>query len=188
MYMNNRAVESLAQGRVDDAYWWAREATVQDPELVRGFNTLGVIYRRHGDLALARRVLEHAIAQEPDNPQVVSNLAQVLSDQGRQAEAAVLRERLAQLEEPPFMYFDRGQEALRNGDLVTAQAMFERQVSRTPYYHEFHYWLAITNARLGDTRQARRQLELAMDTSTTRGDHDLYAAKLAHLMPQTQSR
>ena len=28
MYMNNRAVEALARGRVDDAYWWAREAIV----------------------------------------------------------------------------------------------------------------------------------------------------------------
>src|SRR5207249_7258659 len=25
MYMNNRAVESLTSGRMDDAYWWARE-------------------------------------------------------------------------------------------------------------------------------------------------------------------
>ena len=182
MYMNNRAAETLAQGRVDDAYWWAREATLQDPGLARGYNTLGVVYRRHGDLKLARRVLEHAIAQEPDNPQIVANLAQVLTDQGHNAEAAVLFARLAQLEkEPPFMYFDRGQEALRNGDVVAAQALFERQVDRMPYYHEFHYWLAVTNAKLGDTRGALRQLEMAMDTSTTRGDHDLYAGKLARL-------
>ena len=182
MYMNNRAAESLAQGRVDDAYWWAREATLQDPELARGYNTLGVVYRRHGDLKLARRVLELAIAQEPDNPQIVSNLAQVLTDQGRGADAAVLLKRLAQLEkEPPFIFFDRGQEALRKGDVVAAQALFERQVDRMPYYHEFHYWLAITHAKLGDAREARRQLELAMDTSTTRGDHDLYAGKLARL-------
>ena len=180
MYLNNRAAESLAAGRVDDAYWWAREAMLQDPELARGYNTLGVVYRRHGDLALAQRVLERARAIEPDNPQVVANLAQVYADQGRNAEAAVLLQRLAQLEaEPPFVWFDRGQEALRQGDLVTANALFERQVERAPYYHEFHYWLAVTQARLGDTKRAHKHLTLAMDTSTTRNDHDLYAGKLA---------
>ena len=32
MYMNNRAAEALAKGRLDDAYAWARMAIVQDPE------------------------------------------------------------------------------------------------------------------------------------------------------------
>ena len=31
MFMNNRAAEALARGNVSDAYWWAREAIVQDP-------------------------------------------------------------------------------------------------------------------------------------------------------------
>ena len=182
MYLNNRAAESLARGRVDDAYWWARAAVQHDPELARAYNTLGVVYRRHGDLALAQRVLEHANAIEPDNPQVVSNLAQVATDQGRITDAAVLLQRLAQIEaEPPFAYFDRGQAALREGDVVTANALFERQVSRAPYYHEFHYWLAVTQARLGDAQRAKKHLALAMDASTTRDDHDLYAGKLARL-------
>ncbi|MBP6776747.1 MAG: tetratricopeptide repeat protein [Piscinibacter sp.] len=182
MYFNNRAAESLAQGAVNDAYWWAREAILQDPSLARGYNTLGVVYRRHGDPKLALNALAHAHALEPDNPQVLSNLAQANIDQGRNAEAAVLLQRLAQIEaEPPFVYFDRGQEALRQGDVVTANAFFERQVDRAPYYHEFHYWLAITQARLGHPRQARKHLEMAMDTSTTRRDHDIYAGKLARL-------
>lgn len=180
MYLNNRAAESLARGRIDDAYWWARAAMLQDPTLARGYNTLGVVYRRHGDLVLAQRVLERALTVEPDNAQVVSNLAQVLAERGRTTEAAVQLQRLAQLEqEPPFVYFDRGQAALRQGDLVTANALFERQVQRAPYYHEFHYWLAVTQAQLGNSQVAKKHLALAMDTSTTRGDHDLYAAKLA---------
>ena len=177
MYFNNRAAESLAQGAVNDAYWWAREAILQDPSLARGYNTLGVVYRRHGDPKLALNALAHAHALEPDNPQVLSNLAQANIDQGRNAEAAVLLQRLAQIEaEPPFVYFDRGQEALRQGDVVTANAFFERQVDRAPYYHEFHYWLAITQARLGHPRQARKHVEMAMDTSTTRESAEITEA------------
>ena len=179
MYMNNRAAESLAHGRMSDAYWWSREAIVQDPALARAYNTLGVVYRRHGDLADAERVLSHAMAREPSNPQIVANLAQVFAEQGRATEAGVLSARLALLErEPPFMFFDQGQVALEKGDYATARELFAREVDRAPYYHEFHYWLALASAKLGDVKQARKHLALAMDTSTTRGDHDLYAAKL----------
>jgi Tfp pilus assembly protein PilF len=182
MYMNNRAAESLARGQLNEAYWWSREAVVQDPRFTRAYNTLGVVYRRHGDLAAAERVLGYAMAQEPSNPQIVANLAQVLGNQGRAAEAGALRQRLAQLEsDPPFSFFERGQAALRDGKLETAREMFAREVARAPDYHEFHYWLAITYARLGDARQAREHLALALENSTTRGDRDLYAAKLERI-------
>ena len=44
MYLNNRAVEALGQGHLDEAYGWAREAVLQDRRFVPAANTLGVIY------------------------------------------------------------------------------------------------------------------------------------------------
>ena len=43
-----RAAEALAGGDVGGAYWWARAAIRQDPQFISAYNTLGVIYRRHG--------------------------------------------------------------------------------------------------------------------------------------------
>jgi hypothetical protein len=39
----------------------------------------------------------------------------------------------------------------------------------------------VTQAMLGDAQRAKKHLALAMNTSTTRDDHDLYAGKLARL-------
>ncbi|MEO8122694.1 MAG: tetratricopeptide repeat protein [Burkholderiales bacterium] len=182
MYMNNRAAELLVQGRLTDAYWYAREAIVQDPAFVRAYNTLGVVYRRHGDLADAERALRYALEMEPSNVQVISNLAQVLTDGGRAAEAGVLRHKLAQLEaEPPFIFYDRGVAAYRRGDYAAALDLFRREVARAPYYHEFHFWLALTYSKTGDLNRARQELALAMENSTTYADHALYAAKLERL-------
>ncbi len=179
MYMNNRAAETLAQGRLDDAYWFAREAIVQDPGFVRALNTLGVVYRRHGDSTLAERALRAAYAKQADNPQIVFNLAQVLADQGRDSEAAALKTRLAQLQpQAPFSYLDRGLAALRNGDAKAARDLLRREVDRAPYSAQTHYWLAVAYARLGEVPLAREQLELAMQTSESRQDRDIYAAKL----------
>ena len=59
--------------------------------------------------------------------------------------------------------------------------MFAREVDRAAYYHEFHFWLALAYVGLGDMERAREHMSIAVDNSTTRHDHDLYAAKLERL-------
>ena len=71
--------------------------------------------------------------------------------------------------------------AMQQNDFSTATKMFAKEVSRADYNQEFHYWLGVAYFKLGEIERARRQLSLAMEKSTTRGDHDLYAAKLAWL-------
>jgi Tfp pilus assembly protein PilF len=182
MYMNNRAAESLVRDRLDDAYWWARAAVARRPSLVMAYNTLGVVYQRHGDSAQAERVYRAALEREPKNVVVMQNLAPLLASLGKTAEAQALAQRIAQLEpNPPFRYFDQGMQALRGGDYRQAKELFAREVRRAPYYDEFHFWLAIACLRLGEASQAREQLALALDTSTRRDTRDLYSAKLAHL-------
>lgn len=179
MYMNNRAAESLARGQLNDAYWWAREAIVHDPRFLSSYNTLGVIYRDHGNLQEAERVLHHVLELEPENTQVMSNLALVFSDEGRVAEADTLTHKLEQLQPyPPFHFFNLGVAAMRKGDFKAAKSLFEREVYRDPYYHEFHFWLAAAHLGLGEIEQARKHLAIAMETSTTRTEYALYAAKL----------
>ena len=126
MYMNNRAAESLADGRIDDAYWWARAAVEKDPRFVGSYNTLGIVYRHHGNLKEAGEVLAYALERDPENVHVMSNLATVLNQQGRVAESRDLARKLEQLEpNPPYKLFNQGLAALRNGDFKTAKDLFD---------------------------------------------------------------
>jgi tetratricopeptide (TPR) repeat protein len=182
MYMNNRAAESLVGGQLNDAYWWARAALGQDPAFLNAYNTLGVIYLRHGDWPEAERVLGHVLEREPGNPQALSNLALVFEKLGRVAESGALHRRLAQIEPyPAFYFFDRGLAAMRLGDFKAARDQFANEVDRDPYYHEFQFWLGVANLRLGDVGEARKHLALAVEYSPTRGDRDLYTAKLERI-------
>jgi len=182
MYMNNRAAESLARGQVDDAYWWAREAIRQDPRFLTAYNTLGVIYRRHGNLKESEQVLAHALEAEPANTDVLSNLALVFHDEGRVAESELLTQKLQQLQPyPPFYFFNLGMSAMREGDFKAARDLFKKELERDAYYHEFHFWLAAAYVGLGDLKQAREHLAIAAENSATRKEHDLYAAKLDRL-------
>lgn len=187
MYMNNRAAESLAHQRLDDAYWWARAAIGHDPKFLSSYNTLGVIYRHHGNLHEADRILEHALALEPGNTQVMTNLALVYHDEGRLAAADTLSRKVEQLQPyPPFYFFNLGMAAMREGDYKVAKDFFEKEVERDAYYHEFHFWLAAAYLGLGDVGEARKHLAIAKENSLTRKEHEIYAAKLDRIKSYRQ--
>ena len=182
MYMNNRAAETLAHGQVNEAYWWVREAILQDPSFLSTYNTLGVIYRRNGNLPQAETALNYALRYEADSPKVLSNLALVLNDQGRTAEAKLLFARVEKLQPyPPFYFFNQGQAAMQAKDFKAARDLFAKEVARDGYNHEFHFLLAAAYSQLGEFKLSRKHLALALDLSNTRKEHDLYAAKLDRL-------
>lgn len=182
MYLNNRAVESLTQGQVDDAYWWAREALRSDPELLGAYITLGVVYRTRHHAEWSEQALRRVTDREPDNVNALSNRVLALRDLGRTAEADGLAQRLASLDpHPPFSYFREGMAALHAGRVQDARRLFAKEVARAPYHHEFEYWLAVSYMELNDADHATVHLTRAMEVSTTRKDHDLYAGKLDRL-------
>ena len=182
MFMNNRAAEAMVRGQLDDAYWRARQAIKLDPQFRSAYNTLGVIYLRHGDAAHAEQVLHYVLDGAPDNPRVLANYAEALRELGRTADAQVIQKRLALVEPvPPFYWFVQGQAALHQGDFLKARELFLKEIARDPDYHEFHYALAVADFGLNRFEEARGELALAMDDAVKRTDHDLYAAKLDKL-------
>jgi Flp pilus assembly protein TadD len=182
MYMNNRAAESLAEGELNAAYAWVRAAIAHEPRFMSAYNTLGVIYLRHGHAELAEQVLAQVLQHDPSSTVAMTNMVRVLAVQGRAGESAALAKKLARLDpEPPFHFFDLGQAAMRSGDFPSARALFAKEVARAPYQHEFHFWLALAEFQMGHLEDARQQLTLALNNSTTRRNQQLYAAKLDHL-------
>jgi tetratricopeptide (TPR) repeat protein len=187
MFMNNRAAESLAAGKLDHAYWWAHDAIENDPKFMASYNTLGVIYRHHHNLPQAEKTLRYVLDVEPGNTGAMSNLALVLSDEGRRGEAETLMAKLKELEPyPPFYFFNLGMEAMKDGDYRTARDDFARELDRDAYYHEFHFWIAAAYLGLGELDQARAHLAIAMENSATRKERALYAAKLDRLSSYRQ--
>jgi len=188
LYLNNRAAEALVQDRLDDAYWWARAAVLARPGMVTALNTLGVIYNRARQPALAEPVFQAALVREPENLSVLRNLAPTLAALGRTQEAQALAGRIAAIDPtPPYHYFDLGMAALKAGDLNDAVRHFAREVRRAPYNDEFRFWLGIAHLRLGQLGDARAQIALAAEHSTRGEMREVYVAKLAHLRRVAQT-
>lgn len=182
MFMNNRAAESLVNGEVRYAYWWARAAIEHDPSFRGAYNTLGVVYMRHGALPESERVLRFAYESEPGNAPVLANLVKLMSRQGRLGESEYFARMLAETDKyPPYYFLDQGLDALAAGDVDRAIHLLRKAQVRMPYDHEVHFGIALANLKRGDLGAARKHLVRAVDGSPTRERRAIYAAKLDRL-------
>ncbi len=186
MYLNNRAAENLAEGHIDQAYRWAREALLHDPGYVGTMNTLAVIYLRVKQPLHAQATLQHLLNIEPNNTAALSNLALAFNRSGQPNEAAAVQARLTVLQPlPPLHHFDLGRQALDKGDWLRASELFASELRRQPYQPEVHFWAAVAHWRLGENKVATKHMKLAMENSNSLGTHALYAAKLEKLRSLT---
>ena len=177
MYMNNRAVEELAQGRLAEAYGWVRGAWAQDPGFANLYNTLGVIYRHHGALAEAEQALQAARALDPDNEHVAGNLAVLQKARsGDPADTALAARRPA-----VNSRLSAAQQALEEGRKQQALVLLQGELALTPRNPELHHWLALTHAQLGNRAHVQRHLELAAGYSAGEQQRTMYAGKLERL-------
>lgn len=185
LYMNNRSAEALAQGQIDNAYWWARGAVAHDPRLGIALNTLGVIYLRHGRLAEADAALRRAMAVEPDSRHAMSNLVQVLERSGQTEEAQAVSQRLRRLQAATaYGQFELGQAAMRQGLHGEARAHFERALRMDRDQHEFHFALAQALVAQGDYEAGARELAAAQEHTGNQLLKQAYAGKLQRLRQQ----
>jgi Tfp pilus assembly protein PilF len=182
MYMNNRAAEMLAAGKTRQAYWWVREAILQDAEFLPSYNTLAIVYRRSGYAMHAEAPLRHVLDRDSSNVPALSNTVLVLRDLGKHGEsetAAANLKRIVPFE--PYHFFRQAQLAMKEKNFRAARDLFAREVNRQPFNHEFHFALAMSHFALGETEKAIRHLSIAGDTSITRQQQGIYAAKLERL-------
>jgi Flp pilus assembly protein TadD len=140
------------------------------------------VYQRRGLDAAAERAYREAEARDAKHKAALQNLARLLQLQGRVPEAAVFQQRLLALEsELPFAHFDQGVAAAKAGQFASAREHLLREMKRDPDYHEFHFWLAVALNGLGEVRQARQHLEVAVRNSLTVRERDIYASKLRRI-------
>jgi Tfp pilus assembly protein PilF len=185
MYFANLAAEALLDGRLDDAYWDAREALRQAPAHLPAANTLAVVYQRSGLNALAEQSMRWVLAHEPDELVALANLRALLEAQGRTDEAQALAHRLARLEpRPPLYWLDQGVAAMARGDYASGRDLFQRQIDRSGDSAELQFWIAQAAWRLGEPVAAQAAMARALTASTREADRARFGAKLAWLKAQ----
>ncbi|MFN3236507.1 MAG: tetratricopeptide repeat protein [Pseudomonadales bacterium] len=182
----NLAVEQMQQANLDQSYWLTVAALQHDPASADALNTLAIIYRRKGSQQDAERIYQYALEKLPNKLLTLRNYELLLVANNRTEEAAKIRARLRQLDDPsPFSWYRGAREAFAQGKLNDAEYFYRRAIERAPYMPELRYGLAQVLATQGDYQLAQAEIEQSLDKLWRTDDRQPYKAKLKWLQRQT---
>lgn len=158
-YYNNVATEHLLAGRRAMAYAHFKAAIVADPGFAASYGNLAVLYRSAGRLREAEQLLVQAVklSDPPDVP--LHTLTELLTAQGRNAEAQRYAEMLrAGRERDPYYWIGQGMRHLDDGDPKKAISALEHARDISHGFDEVHRYLALAYWRAGQASKAQQEL------------------------------
>lgn len=174
----NAGVEALGKDDVDTAKAKFIEARDLDPNLNAVYSALAAVYLEQNQPQEALTAAQRFLEGEPGNPRGLRLVYESQRQLGNQAEAAKALKELQSTKgaDVAVLLFNEGAEALKVGDLDSAQSRFEEALAAKPDLHQATDALMIVYARKGDWANAAAQAEKAIAHDPA----NLRALKLRH--------
>ncbi|HEX4825440.1 MAG TPA: tetratricopeptide repeat protein [Candidatus Polarisedimenticolaceae bacterium] len=170
LYVNNRAVEALSRGDFTAAEAGLNAVVHLAPEFAGAYANLGVLKRRRGDTAGALDAYRSALAIDPHNPAVLSNLATLYLETGhvREAQAAL---RVADMSAATvYTMLARGDLEYADGKADEALRFYRRAARLDPAIPDPHLAIARLERGRGNLKDARRAASKALALAPDNGE------------------
>ena len=165
-FYGNRAMELMVEGHLAESKAWLDEALRHAPDDAILWNNAGVLSRRMGDLPAAEEHFLKAVAKQPEQMSVLSNLVALYKGRGDAATSAHWQARAERiLRKDPYYQFSLGRQYEQAGNYVDAMRQYRRAVNLNRDEHRFHFGLARVYFQLGQLRMADRELTVAAELS-----------------------
>lgn len=178
-FYNNLGAEALLAGKLPEAQRLVTLATRIAPHFPKALNNLGVCLARAGDLAGALEKYQQALAGDPGNSMVMTNVMHVYQEQGRVAEATDIEHKVEESNTSnPFFYLYLGETALARGDLVKALDHMVHALRLEPDLPEVQLGLVKVYLAQGDLGKARHFLQRALELDASDKEAQKYARLL----------
>lgn len=182
MYFENLSAEALAEGLIDNAYWYALEALHYVPKHAPAINTMAVIQRRTGQIATAEALYRYGIAHAEEKLTLMKNYLRLLEESGREKEAQAVRLQLERMDDPsPYHWYQLARSTYENGEYREAIRYYKKALSIAPYLHEAYLGIALSHYELGQLENSQQALVSAYTEAPKLSMRNLYQAKLEWL-------
>ncbi len=186
MFYVNLAGEAMALNEDRKAFWLLRAALDHDKVNLGALNSLAVLHRRAGNLAVAEKLYLHALQRNGDRLVLLSNYRALLSMQGRKPEMEAIDRRLAAIPiRNPYDHIALGNDAYRQGRHLQALEHYREALAEAPYLHEAYWRQAVVYTAMDEPEKAKKLLAAAGSAAGQNRDKRLYQAKLQSLLQAT---
>lgn len=174
----NAGVEALGRQDADAALAKFLEARDLDPNLLPVYSALAAVYLEQKQPQEALAAAQRFLQGEPGSPRGLRLVYEAQRQLGNQAEADQALEELQAKKgaDVATLLFNEGAEALKVGDLDSAQSRFEEALAAQPELYQASDALMIVYARKGDWAKAAAQAE----QTVARDPANLRALRLRH--------
>jgi Flp pilus assembly protein TadD len=166
-YYNNLAAMHLAEADTPEAYRYFAKALRVEPGLDFIWSNLGVAYSRDHRLDAAEEAFLRAfsIAKGSGDITILSimnNMSKLYERRGDEKKAAFYRNEVASVREKnPYYHYIVGQSAFSNADYEEAVRHYKEAIRRKADDETFYYSLAMAYLKLGNIKQAEKNLDKA---------------------------
>jgi Flp pilus assembly protein TadD len=161
-YYNNLGVEALLDEDLPLAYARFRQALATDPGLAYLWSNLGVVYNRNRQVAAAEYAYRTAMSVDDRDSIAANNLYVIYLQEGRESEAANLRNRVERhRKRNPYYLAKLAGEALQEQQYAEAIDLLQRSIKINGREYRFHGALAQALYLSGNYQDATASLDLA---------------------------
>jgi len=162
LFYSNKAIESLVQDKLGNAYAYTRAALMAFPQSALAWNNLGVLYGRIEQADLAIAAYETAISLDDDAQSAKSNLARMYRNTGEEELALAMEQEVASYQDRnPYYHASLAEQAMASGDLDQALSLYQEALERKHNEQHFYHQLAIIFQALGDDEEVMANLREA---------------------------
>ncbi len=162
LYYNNQGAEYIVSGDLENAIDRFRMSLKLNPDHSDTWNNLGAAMFRSGKVELAEFSYHRSLYEDPSNSSAIAHLVRLYKSEGRDADAAEMKERVQRYRKRnPYYYYFLANVSLSGEDYEAAIPLLKRAIRLKRDESDFHAALALSFANIGDEQESREHMILA---------------------------
>ncbi len=183
LYYSNRAAELLVDNKDAAAFAFAKQALKMYANNASALNTMAIVHRRMGESEVAEAIYQIALERVPSQQALFyGNYVSLLERQGRATDLARVKKAYELVQQQhPVEWIRAGKKAHAEGDYELADRLYAKALLIAPDLHGVRLLRAQAKVAAGNTDEAKRELQIAIRSSTDQEQNGRYQRKLAKL-------